>query len=839
MRLHRTRRFASVFANACSVEPMEVRVLLSSTFHRDGHVAIIAKHDALGGENGVLGRYASGAIVTADGKGVYKYFSNGFIVWSPATGAHEVHGKIFVRYKELGGPNGQLGLPISDELLTRNSDGRINAFERGMIAFPLGGGAASAIYGNIAWKYYRLGGAWGFLGFPTSNEISVPSKNYRMNSLKGGIIVASPVTGIHEVHGAILNRYNELGGPSGILGLPISDEMNTPKKDGRISKFQFGTIVYIWGAEKAVETVTLPRVASIDVLTPPTFREGDVFTATVMNGIPDQWAYVQVIGDGNTFLHQFPAKKVDANGNATFALYMPYVLARGRLVDGFTLRVKLGPVTKDFPVGVNEGQRVSLSTDNIHEGQNVSVGVKNGVGGSRVIIQLTKDNNEVVHEWGNLQTDGSGKGSFDLTIPTVLTNGSRSDAFGLRVIHAGLVNDQRIVITEGFRVELGHQKTREGHTFPMGIRNAPENAKVRLEWYLDGSKRATQTDFKTNGDGEGNFTVTTPKILKGGAQEDKFEIQISIEGNSTLFVFGMLVKKQTGSSDPGGSQVKSAGPTPNKVNSALGILFNTPAEQGKKNARIIEKKENPVLAPKDPNLTVQERMNKQLVILCYGAGQVPGENANSANDYDKPGFDSVYKTILGTIAPGHILRLQSGIPTPDPVRNLTNAHFASADAKSAITSQINWLAEKGHNIESVIIVGFSWGGGMASEFATWITSRHSVQVSGLVYVDAVNHGRTGHHNSLPKTKSFLNIYQDDFSINSPADTFAWGDGSIPNPGLPGYDGGGYYGRYREFDVDRTVDNRKENKTSHTRIDNDMNAEVSAFIVSVLNGWPGI
>ena len=67
MRLHRTRRFASVFANACSVEPMEVRVLLSSTFHRDGHVAIIAKHDALGGENGVLGRYASGAIVTADG----------------------------------------------------------------------------------------------------------------------------------------------------------------------------------------------------------------------------------------------------------------------------------------------------------------------------------------------------------------------------------------------------------------------------------------------------------------------------------------------------------------------------------------------------------------------------------------------------------------------------------------------------------------------------------------------------------------------------------------------------------------------------------------------------
>ncbi|MDA1169371.1 MAG: hypothetical protein O3A36_03465 [bacterium] len=823
---------------------MEDRLLLSSTFQRDGHDVIIKKHDALGGKNGVLGAYASGAIVTTDGKAVYKYFSNGFIVWSPATGAHEVHGKIFARYKQLGGPNGRLGLPISDEKFTRNSDGRINEFQRGMIAFPLGANSANAIYGNIAQKYYQLGGSNGFLGIPIANEISVPSKNYRMNRLLGGIIVASSKTGIWEVHGAILSRYNELGGPNGILGLPTSDEIDTLKNAGRVSKFQYGYIIFNYATGVATERITsvAPTIVlpSMDVLTPPTFREGDVFTTTVMNGIPGWWAYVQIRGDGNVLLHQFPAKRVDVNGNATFALRMPYVLASGRLVDGYTLRVVSGSVATSFPITLHEGQRISLSTDNLQEGKGLTVGIKRGVGGSQVIIQLTKDNNQVVHEWSNLQTDGSGNGNFNLTIPTVLEGASRSDAFGLRVIHGGIVNDQRVVITEGFRVELGHEKTREGHTFPMGIRNAPENADVRFEWYLDGSKRATQK-FKTNGDGEGNFTVTTPKVIKGGAQEDKFEIQVSVDGNLTLFVFGMLVKKQTGSSDSGGSQVKTAGPTPNKVNSAPGVIYNTPAEQTKTNARLIKKEENTVLAPPEPELTIQERMKNQLVILCYGSDQRPGDNAGSGKLARIPGMDLVYGNILKVTGASHVMRLWSGDKNLDiklePKQNRPGAPEAYSAAIKEITERMKLLNDLGQRIDSIVLAGYSWGGGMALRLANWAKSTYGVEISGLAYVDAVNHGLVGHETDLPDVRpsSILNIYQNIHpNPADPAEIPVLTDGFIENPGLAGFDGTAYYGRYRDYDTDASgVD-----MTTHLTIDNRMANKVAEFINGVLNGWYG-
>ena len=40
--------------------------------------------------------------------------TRGLIAWSPATGAHEVHGSIWLRYRQANGARGFLGFPLTD-----------------------------------------------------------------------------------------------------------------------------------------------------------------------------------------------------------------------------------------------------------------------------------------------------------------------------------------------------------------------------------------------------------------------------------------------------------------------------------------------------------------------------------------------------------------------------------------------------------------------------------------------------------------------------------------------------------------------------------------------------
>jgi len=82
------------------------------------------------------------------------------------------------------------------------------------------------------------------VGLPTSDEMNVPGvSGARMNTFQDGAIYWSPSTGAHVVYGAIGGLYNSLGGPTSFLGLPISDELGIP--GGRVSYFQNGRKI-VW-----------------------------------------------------------------------------------------------------------------------------------------------------------------------------------------------------------------------------------------------------------------------------------------------------------------------------------------------------------------------------------------------------------------------------------------------------------------------------------------------------------------------------------------------------------------------------------------------------------------
>lgn len=66
--------------------------------------------------------------------------------------------------------------------------------------------AAFKVYGEIGKKYNSLGGPNGFLGVPLTDETGTPDGVGRYNHFKNGSIYWTPATQAHEVHGAIRDK---------------------------------------------------------------------------------------------------------------------------------------------------------------------------------------------------------------------------------------------------------------------------------------------------------------------------------------------------------------------------------------------------------------------------------------------------------------------------------------------------------------------------------------------------------------------------------------------------------------------------------------------------------
>ena len=79
---------------------------------------IDVKYAQLGGAAGFLGAPTTAENTAPDGVGRYRHYQGGSVYWSPATGAHEVHGAIRGLWAQLGWERSWLGYPVSNELTT-------------------------------------------------------------------------------------------------------------------------------------------------------------------------------------------------------------------------------------------------------------------------------------------------------------------------------------------------------------------------------------------------------------------------------------------------------------------------------------------------------------------------------------------------------------------------------------------------------------------------------------------------------------------------------------------------------------------------------------------------
>jgi uncharacterized protein with LGFP repeats len=205
--------------------------------------AIDDKYAGLGGPAGFLGSPATPEQVAPDGVGRFRHYQHVSIYWTPATGAHEVHGDIRGKWSSLGWELSFLGYPLTDETTTPDGVGRFNHFQGGSIYWTPTTGAHE-VHGAIRMKWESLGWELSFLGYPLTDEASTPDGIGRFNHFQGGSIYWTPATDAHEVHGDIRTKWEALGWERSFLGYPLTDETITPDGEGHFNHFQGGSIYW-------------------------------------------------------------------------------------------------------------------------------------------------------------------------------------------------------------------------------------------------------------------------------------------------------------------------------------------------------------------------------------------------------------------------------------------------------------------------------------------------------------------------------------------------------------------------------------------------------------------
>ncbi|WP_127782328.1 SpoIID/LytB domain-containing protein [Rhodococcus sp. X156] len=143
-------------------------------------------------EAGPLGLPITGELGTPNGRGRYNHFQSGSLYWSPATGAQEVYGAVRDVWAAQRWEAGVLGFPTTGETATSKGTGRYNHFEGGSVYWSPATGAHE-VHGAIRQAWAAGGWETGSLGFPTSHEHDVPGG--RASRFQGGTLTYSWATG--------------------------------------------------------------------------------------------------------------------------------------------------------------------------------------------------------------------------------------------------------------------------------------------------------------------------------------------------------------------------------------------------------------------------------------------------------------------------------------------------------------------------------------------------------------------------------------------------------------------------------------------------------------------
>ena len=200
-----------------------------------------------GGATGWLGwPTAEASSVSSTGgprvaRGLLQEFEYGYLTSESATGNHAVNSAIGARYVEDGGPNSALGWPVSEPLTyDYNGGGTAQVFEGGSIFASHAG--AFALQDSYRDVYFAVGGAQGWLGWPTTGPIC-PSIGVCWQHFQNASILKDS-TGTRIALAAIEDLHAAAGGDGGEHGARTSGLVRIIENGGGLGQVYQNTSVY-------------------------------------------------------------------------------------------------------------------------------------------------------------------------------------------------------------------------------------------------------------------------------------------------------------------------------------------------------------------------------------------------------------------------------------------------------------------------------------------------------------------------------------------------------------------------------------------------------------------
>ena len=134
--------------------------------------------------------------------------------------------RIRLRWQDMGQTASVLGAQTMDERAGAGN-GRIAGYTKGYLAYSESTGVHEVL-GAIANRYEAMGLTESLLGYPTTGDRPVGDGVGRFTRFTGGAIYWTPQLSAHEVTRGLYERYIDEGGPTGFLGYPVSYERDAP-----------------------------------------------------------------------------------------------------------------------------------------------------------------------------------------------------------------------------------------------------------------------------------------------------------------------------------------------------------------------------------------------------------------------------------------------------------------------------------------------------------------------------------------------------------------------------------------------------------------------------------
>lgn len=203
------------------------------------------KYQALGGAGGFLGLETQSERDTPDGTGRYAIYEGGRIYDSTATNPQEIHGSVLDTWLDAGATGSAYGYPTSD--VSSSGDVRYSRFQHGAI-YRLPDGKTWGVPEPYYSVYQLYGGinSGSALGYPAGDPTrSGDQRAVYINFQRGRIYRRSQVT--VEIHGAIFDKHEALGGIYGALGHVQTNVTTLSDGTGRASIFEHGGVIYYTG----------------------------------------------------------------------------------------------------------------------------------------------------------------------------------------------------------------------------------------------------------------------------------------------------------------------------------------------------------------------------------------------------------------------------------------------------------------------------------------------------------------------------------------------------------------------------------------------------------------